>query len=228
MLKKFFLYICAVTFLASCGGDDGPPPAPEGATLVAPARNSECTTGTSISQTQSQVTFQWQASSNTDSYTLSVVNLNTNTPQTIETNATSASLSIAKGTPFSWSVASSNAKSDQIAISETWLFYNAGSLTSYAPFPAQLVSPLSGATVFKDIANEVELKWKGTDVESDIESFEVFFSDQNPPTVAGTTGSNKMNLKVAVESNTVYYWKVITTDSEGNTSDSGVFDFKVH
>jgi hypothetical protein len=168
------------------------------------------------------------ASSNTERYTLNVVNLNTNVPQNLSTVSTSASLTLAKGTPYSWSVTSQNASSDQVATSETWLFYNAGSQTTYAPFPAQLVHPLSGSTVIKDVANEVLLEWTGADVDNDIESFEVFLSTTNPPTTSvGLANATDMELSVSVESGTVYYWKVVTTDLEGNTSDSGVFDFKV-
>lgn len=227
-MKRFFKGIWILVLLASCGGNDDPPPAPAGANLVFPTENSECTTGISVNGNLSQVTFQWQASANTDRYTLSVVNLETNVPQTISTAATSASLSIAKGTPFSWSVTSLNSKSDKVATSETWLFYNAGSQTTYAPFPAQLVSPLSGSTVQKDIANEVLLQWLGADVEGDIDSFQVFFSDQNPPvTLLGTTNPDIMEISVSVQSDIIYYWRVITTDLEGNVSDSGIFDFKV-
>jgi hypothetical protein len=31
-----------------------------------------------------------------------------------------------------------------------------------------------------------------------------------------------------VVANTTYYWKVITRDTKGNTSDSGVFEFKTN
>lgn len=228
MIRKI-LGLSLLALLISCGGDDGPPPAPEGAELVFPDENSECTTGTDVNGTLSQVTFQWKASKNTESYTLSVVNLDTNVPQNISTSATSASLSIAKGTPFAWSVTSRSSRSDQVASSETWLFYNAGSQTTYPPFPAQLVNPVSGATVLKNIANEVVLEWQGADVDNDIASFEVFFSANNPPESAvGTTNASTMEFPVSVESATIYYWKVITTDQEGNTSDSGVFEFKVY
>ncbi|MER3376168.1 MAG: hypothetical protein RIM83_16125 [Allomuricauda sp.] len=217
-----------LALLISCGGNDDPPPVPEGAALVFPEENSECTTGVSINETLSQVTFQWMASSNTDRYSLSVVNLDTNVPQTVSTAATSASLSIAKGTPFAWSVTSISSNSDQTATSETWLFYNAGFETTYAPFPAQLVNPVSGSTVQKDLANEVLLEWQGADVDNDIVSFEVFFSDENPPTTSmGTVDPETMEFSVTVNSDTVYYWSVITTDLEGNRSDSGVFEFKV-
>ncbi|WP_190810754.1 hypothetical protein [Flagellimonas sp. S3867] len=226
-MKRIFQSLGLLVILWSCGSDD-PPPAPGGTNLVFPDQNSECTTGISVNETLSQVTFQWQTSANTDSYTLSVVNLETNIPQTISTAANSASLSIVKGAPYSWSVTSLNSKSDQVATSETWLFYNAGSQTTYAPFPAQLVSPVSGSTVQKNIDNEVMLVWLGADVENDITGFEVFFSTSNPPTTSvGTTAANTMELSVGVESGMIYYWKVITTDAEGNNSDSGVFEFRV-
>lgn len=217
-----------VILSVACGKDDSPP-APEGALLIFPEENSECTTGTSLNGSESQVTFRWNISKNTDSYTLTVVNLDTNVPQNLSTSLTSASLTIAKGTPFAWSVTSRNSKSDQVATSETWLFYNAGAQTSYAPFPAQLISPASGSTVQKDIANEVLLEWSGADVDNDIESYEIYFSATNPPeTLVGTNTTFDTELSVSVESGAVYYWKVVTTDLEGNTSDSGVFDFKVY
>ncbi len=215
-------------FIVACGGDDGPPPVPEGAVLVFPLQDSECTTGQSINETLSQVTFEWQASENTDLYTLSAVNLNTNVPQTIMTASTSASLSIEKGAPFSWSVASTNNKSNQTATSESWLFYNAGAQLTYAPFPAQLISPKSGSTVQKNSMDNIVLSWSGADVEDDIETFEVYFSEENPPeSLLTSVNSETGQTEVSVDSNTVYFWRVITVDAEGNTSDSGVFDFKV-
>ncbi|TMU54695.1 hypothetical protein [Flagellimonas algicola] len=227
-MKQFLAILGVFVLLYSCSKSDDGPPAPEGANLVFPNENSECTTGVSINNALSQVTFEWSASANTDTYTLSVVNLDTNIPQTISTAATSASLSIEKGTPFSWSVTSRNSNTDQTATSDTWLFYNAGSQTNYAPFPAQVVSPVSGSTIQKSVSNEVTLEWTGSDVEDDIESFEVFFSDQNPPaTSLGVLDPGTNTIDVGVLSDTVYYWRITTTDVQGNTSDSGIFDFRV-
>jgi hypothetical protein len=227
MKKGIFLWIVAI--LVGCGSDDNaPPPIPEGAILVFPLENSECTTGQPVNETLSRVTFEWQPSANTDLYTLSVVNLNTNTPQTLATVATSASLSIEKGAPFSWSVTSTNTDSDLTAASESWLFYNAGSQTTYAPFPAQVIAPKSGQTIIADALSQVTLEWSGADVENDIDVFEVYFSEQNPPlTLLGTLNNDESTMDVGVVSGTTYYWKVITKDAEGNTSDSGVYDFKV-
>jgi hypothetical protein len=228
-MKQSLVSLILLLLFASCGKNDDGPVVPEAAELVFPGENSECTTGVSINEELSQVTFEWRSSANTNSYTLTVVNLETNVPQTLSTAATSVSLSIAKGTPFAWSVTSTNSRSDQVVTSDTWLFYNAGAQTTYAPFPAQAVSPISGSTVLKDIANEVTLEWSGADVDSDIASFEVFFSDVNPPASSvGTTEADVMELAVSVTSGETYYWKVLTTDDEGNISDSGVFEFKVH
>ena len=123
-MKMKYLYILLVLISFGCDKDEVSQ-SPESALLVFPFQDSECTTGISISETLSQVTFEWQSATNAELYVLNVVNLNTNTPQTITTAASSASLSIEKGTPFSWTVSSSNEATDNTAISDNWLFYNA-------------------------------------------------------------------------------------------------------
>jgi hypothetical protein len=227
-MKKMFGLIFVLSLIVGCGGDDSPTPQPEAPLLVFPLQDSECTTGQDISETVRQVTFEWQPSDNADSYTLNVVNLNTNVSlQPITTQNTSASVSIEKGIPFSWSVASRNQSSGLTAVSETWLFYNAGSQTSYAPFPAQIIAPLSGETIILNSENQVTLKWSGADIEDDIETYEVYFSDQNPPeTIFLTTDATTFEADVSVSSGLIYYWKIVTIDAEGNQSDSGIFDFK--
>ena len=226
-MKYFTVLSVLGLILISCGGNDDPPPTPGAVQLVFPEENSECTTGVSVNEELSQVTFEWQPSENTESYTLRAINLNTNIPQTITTASTSASLSINRGAPYSWSITSTNSQSNQTASSETWLFYNAGSQTTYAPFPAQLVSPNSGSTISPNASNQVVLNWLGADVENDIEEYQVFFSNQNPPTTElGTFDAFTSSVSASVVANTVYFWRVITTDAEGNTSDSGVFEFK--
>ncbi|MEM8510317.1 MAG: hypothetical protein AAF717_20955 [Bacteroidota bacterium] len=227
-MRRFLVGGILLAVVLSCGGDDdAPAPIPGEAILVFPEQNSECTTGIDVSSTLSQVTFEWQPSENTNSYTLTVINLFTNVPQTTATSGTNAALTIEKGTPFSWSVQSSNNRSNETATSASWLFYNAGSQTTYPPFPAQLVAPGSGATVQKNVDNEIVLQWVGADVEDDIAIYEVYFSDQNPPeTLLITTLSDSQQTSVAVSSG-IYYWKVVTIDEAGNQSDSGVFDFRV-
>ena len=96
------------------------------------------------------------------------------------------------------------------------------------PFPAVIIAPGPGSVVFEDVNNEIELQWSGTDLDGDIESYDIYFSTENPPNVLiATSRANETSLKVSVISGTVYYWKVITRDTEGNMSDTGTFDFKV-
>lgn len=228
MRNWLIIWVFSLLLFSCGGGDDGPPPSPEGALLIFPERDSECTTGVSLSETLSQVTFEWQPANNTDRYTLTVINLITNTPLAISTTNTSASLSIEKGAPFSWSILSSNSESDDTATSESWLFYNAGSQTTYAPFPAQIQSPEAGSTVQANGEGQVQLSWIGADVEDDIVTFEVYFSEVSPPeTLLASTTSQVAQTTTTVVSGTTYFWRVVTIDSEGNSSDSGVFDFKV-
>ncbi|MEO0507695.1 MAG: hypothetical protein AAF090_16190 [Bacteroidota bacterium] len=229
-MKYAKIYILFLGLMVmSCGGDssDGPPPAPGTVTLVFPDQNSECTTGTVISDSQSEVTFEWQSASNAEGYILIVTNLNTNTRQTLPTQATSGTLAIDRGTPFSWIVTATNSQSSDVSTSESWLFYNEGSQTTYAPFPAQLVEPVSGSTVIRTDTGQVRLIWQGADVENDIASYDIQLSTTNPPTDNVGTQSNLISdLFVEVNADTVYYWRVITTDAEGNSSTSSVFEFK--
>ena len=86
-ILKYFSFLFTL-ILISCGGgggDDGggggggpvdPPPTPPGkSTLVAPANNKTCETGTSVSDTQSTVAFSWNASASTNTYDVSITNL---------------------------------------------------------------------------------------------------------------------------------------------------------
>ncbi len=206
---------------------DSPPKGPEAAQLTFPEQNSECTTGTDLNAVTSQVEFRWQTANNTDTYELRVTNVNSGVSQTVTTAALSARLPLEKGALHRWNVITRNAKTESTATSDTWQFYNAGSQTNYAPFPAEIISPESGASVIRDINNEVTLQWIGADIENDISGYEVYLDTTNPPTTLVGSPSVSINtIQVSVASDTVYFWKVITRDREGNTSDSGVFSFR--
>lgn len=204
------------------------PKPPEASVLTFPNQDSECTTGESLNETTSSVEFRWMASANTQTYELKVSNITTGIAQTISTGALSAKLPLEKGAPYSWFVVSKNTKANETAFSETWQFYNEGFQTTYAPFPAQIIFPKSGASVLKDINNEIELSWSGADIEDDIEVFEVYFGTEPVANILiASLTSDSFTRKVSVLSETTYYWRIVTKDAEGNTSDSGIFQFKV-
>lgn len=224
---RIFSIILIGILVFGCKKKDSPKP-PESVLLAFPDSNSECTTGQSINTTTSKVEFKWLAAENTETYELRVTNLNTSVTQTISTKVLTAILPIEKGAPFSWLVRSRNSKVGEVASSQTWRFYNAGFQTTYAPFPTEIIAPKLAESVFKDINNEVTLKWSGGDVDDDIVGYELYFSTETPPnTLIASPSPEDTDEKVSVSSNSVYYWKVLTKDSEGNISDSGIFEFKV-
>ncbi len=224
---KLFSLLFVGFMLIGCSKKDAPIP-PEVSLLLFPLENSECTTGQDLNATTSQVEFKWSSANNTETYELRVTNLNTGITQTISTQALSAKLPLAKGAPFSWLVNSKNSQVSASTPSATWRFYNAGYQTVHPPFPPVIIAPKLAEYVFKDINNEVTLDWSGADVDNDIMGYDVYFSTETPPvnlttsTPAGTTA-----FKVSVSSNTVYYWRVVAKDGQGNSSDSGIFNFTV-
>lgn len=229
----FVLVFCFLCY--SCGGsdngggsDDIPDETvipPSQASLVFPENNTECNTGVIVSDTESTVEFLWSASDNTDSYTISVTNLNTNTSQTLNSSSPEATITILRGMPFSWFVTSKANGTTDTATSEVFKFYNAGlPEENHPPFPAETVYPQMGATIS---AGNIVLSWNGEDVDDDIDSYNVFI-DQNPVpiTLLGSVEENTISFDVVMGS--TYYWKVVTIDSEGNSSDSEIFQFKVN
>ncbi|MDP5061558.1 MAG: hypothetical protein NWP64_06520 [Maribacter sp.] len=227
MMRFLVLMACLFMAVTSCKKKSAANP-PEAVQLAFPEENSECTTGVSLGEEISQVEFRWGLADNTETYELRVTNISTGTVQTIVSASNSAKLPIAKGTQFSWFVRSRNSEVEQTVSSEEWYFYNSGSRTTFAPFPATIESPASSDNVFKDINNEVELSWSASDLDDDIDRYEVYFSVETPPVdLIRELSSTVTNVKVSVTSDTVYYWRVVVIDEEGNKSDTGVYNFKV-
>ncbi len=222
-------------FILACGGDTepvnepdpDPVPDPSAASLIFPDNNSECNEGTIVNDAESTVTFRWNASQNTDSYEVSLRNLDTNTTTTVDSSTNEASITIQRGTPYEWFVISRADGTNATANSPTWRFYNQGpGVVNYPPFPAEAVSPQRGSSI-DSVGGSVSLEWNGSDVDNDIVEYEVLFDTASDPvTSLGTTANS--TIDASVSSGTVYYWRVISTDSAGNTSQSEIFQFRVN
>lgn len=136
-------------------------------------------------------------------------------------------ITLLRGTPYSWYVESLYSQPDTTVKSSTWKFYTSGEgKISYAPFPAELIEPYFGAEITPS-NGKINLNWKGTDVDNDIQDYDVFLSkDFEPVLLEG--GVKEMFLNnIEVVSGTTYFWKVKTRDAEGNTTESQVSHFKV-
>lgn len=229
---KIYGFIIAI-LLTSCGGggDDSPsepevfPPAE--AVLSLPANDEVCLTGVSINSTQATVTFTWQTAPNADSYSVVLKNLATQQVNTFLATTETTDITLTKGEPYSWYVVSKSSTTTETAESDEWKFYLAGDgIVNYAPFMAEALSPEIGETVSAS-NNKVTLSWRGTDVDNDIKDYEVFVATTSPPvTSIGTT--TDAFLEHTVSPGTVYYWQVVTTDQENNSSNSQIFEFKVN
>ncbi|BAO76769.1 predicted protein [Winogradskyella sp. PG-2] len=70
------------------------------------------------------------------------------------------------------------------------------------------------------------MQWNGSDVDNDIVNYDIYFGVNNPPSI-NSSGISADQLTVSVAPNTIYYWNVVTKDAAGNTSESGVYQFRV-
>lgn len=229
------LILFSVLILACGGGDSGgdddtPPtptiPSPSATSLVFPENNTECNEGVVINNTQSTVTFRWNASQNTDTYEVNVRNLNTNNTSKTNSNKTDADITINRGVPYEWFVISKASGTNETAQSPTFRFYNQGpGIENYAPFPAEAVTPERGSTI--SATGTINLQWSSSDIDNDIIEFDVLFgTNSNPTTVLGSTTTNQIEANIS--SGQVYYWRVISKDGAGNNSTSEVFEFRVN
>ena len=236
MKLAYKIALISSLFIVSCGGgsDDSPTPPtpkqvvpdPKATTLIFPGDNTECNEGVVIDALKSRVTFQWNVSEDTDSYEVNIRNISTNVSTTSTVSSEETAITIDRGTPYEWFIISNATGTSVTASSAKFKFYNQGpGIENYAPFPAEVVSPTKGADVTNS-GGTVTLEWKGTDIDNDIAAYEVFFGITESPTDSlGTT--SETNFDVAVTAGTIYYWSIVISDVEGNTSQSEVFEFKV-
>lgn len=240
MTKKKYNLLSAVLFLTilSCGsgGDEGEVQAPttpmqiaapEAASLIFPENNTECNISVVLSATQSTVPFEWNASENTDTYAITVTNLNTNLIVTTAiVGIPEANITLERGTPYEWSVISRATNTNATATSAVFRFFNEGpGIENFAPFPAEVISPNRGENLEASTANVV-LQWQTIDIDDDDLEFEILLgTDLNALVSIGTL--IETSFEVSTESGQTYFWRVISTDSQNNSSQSEIFSFRV-
>jgi len=235
-LEYYFLYILSFVLIFSCSAEDDdngtttPPvtqqpaptpqvPTPGKSNLSAPENNEVCYEGEEVDDTNSEVTFSWDTASDTDSYDLVITNQETSQSQT-ESGITSTSkvVTLATDISYSWKIISKANDTSDITESETWQFYLAGDgQENYAPFPATILSPSSGAAVDSNNGSII-LSWEGNDPdEGDSLTYTIYFDQvdglQNPI----EEDVSESSLEVSVENGTTYYWRVKTSDGKSSS-----------
>ena len=229
-MKRIIYICCFVVFTFGCSDttDDGPiiragQDPLIGVQLVFPQEASLCNEGTNPTLNESTVFFEWEPNNNAESYTLTIENLDTGNVTQYETIDFIFSVTIARATAFRWFVTYNY--QNEIEQSAIWNFYNAGSgAQTYAPFPAEIISPSMAQTI--PATSSVTLEWSGSDVDNDIVAYDVYFGTNNEPNI-NSTNITVTELEFSVVPNTIYYWNIVTKDAEGNTSESGVYQFRI-
>jgi len=228
-MKK--LILIGLIVLAGCGKDSSEESSldPASALLSLPANNVLCETGTSVSETHSDVAFTWEVSANTESYDLTIQNLETNGIQNVRgLTEPNAMVKLEKGTAYSWVIESKNTQTTKTATSDTWKFYLAGPGTSnHVPFPASLLNPEPNASVARNSNGEVDFLWEGADPDTNDQLKYTLYIDkidgkQTPS--SAWSDLNDQSVSVALDGSTKYYWRVLTSDGS-NSSFSQIYTF---
>lgn len=231
MRKIVLLFGSLFLIINSCSEEDPLPVNPGIATLISPFNQETCFDGVSINDTQSNVEFSWSAASDAISYEILISNLLTQSTQTYTANTNKTTIALNKAEPYSWYVKSIGENGSTPSQSDSWRFYLAGeAIINYAPFPPELISPRSGANVTPDVNNLIILNWSCSDVDGDLEKFEVYLDDNDGSTLNTSIKYEQQDssLEVEVANDSPYFWKIIAIDANGNKSNSGVYTFRTN
>lgn len=233
-MRKLLTIIAISIMAAGCGKGSkdtvAPPvPAPGKASLLFPAKDELCNQGTVISSTQNKVVFKWSSAANADSYSISYTNLLTQVRTLLTSTKNQLEVTLDRNTPYAWYVTALSSKNTDVTTqSDTWKFYNSGpGVTSYAPFPAEAVSPTMGATVTAGAQLTCNITWKANDVDNDIANFDFYLGNTATPGLNAGKITNSFVQNIPVKKGATYYWKVVTRDAKGNTSYSDTYQFTV-
>jgi hypothetical protein len=228
------LMILSVILLTSCGSDSGgggtptPIAAPGKASLTLPENNKPCETGEVRGATAS-VIYTWSTGDDTESFDLAITNTDTN-QVTNRTNltTTTATVPLTRGHRYQWRVTSKN-KGTQTTASDTYKFYLAGDgEENVAPFLAEAVYPQPGSSVTASENGTVTLEWEGADPDSDTLTYTLLIDtvDGRQEATEENTNLTTNTKEVTVETGTIYYWSIITSDGSISVP-SNVFSFRV-
>ena len=208
-IKALLVFITSVQIISCSNDDEVTEPQiitePGKSELVLPINNTECEVGEIIAN-KAAVFFEWNASVDTENYDLEITNLITREitkrPNLV---TTSKEVKLERGFPYSWIVTSKNS-GELVTVSDVSKFYLAGEAGSNnVPFPASLLSPLSGITI-APVDGKVTLEWESSnkDTDGDELTFDVFVDtvDGNQATPEDWKGLTDTSIEIFVESNT--------------------------
>lgn len=196
--------------------------------LIYPEQNAACLSGIVGSDTtKSTIEFKWNAVTNAYEYELHLKNLSNDSVVTKIASSNSIAITLSRNTPYSWYVISQSLSTQELLKSDVWKFYNSGfGSSSNIPKPATIISPNMGDSVTA-VNGIVTLKWVGSDIDGDIMGYDLYLGTSRDVSIL-KSNLNNSSIDINVDSNLIYYWKVVTKDFNGNTSTSVLHQFKVN
>ena len=232
-IKFYLLSFIVIVIFVECERDliDSNP-----ATLLLPMNNETCFDGININNDTSAVIFSWEKDINVIGYNLIITNRIQNTTATYEVAKTEDTMRIKlrKAQFYAWKLISKYASPNNSVESATWQFYLANSnIGNFAPFPAKLISPVLNSSI-NSINNKVTLKWECEDSDTSVNelNYQLFFGTDETDIPKIREGACSANDTLSVNVNagatgTTYFWKIITTDPQDNSSSSHAHYFTV-
>ena len=218
-MKTVLKIFIGLFLLSSCGGGKDSPSVPNeeakqlGAfDLVFPDNNLVCTEGDDAGDNEITIEFLWSISANATSYELEIINQESGDVTTQTSTTAEKIVTLKKNTQYSWKVSSK--LGEDTKASTQWSFYTEGiAVENYAPFPAEII-------IVNNTNGTVNITWTGSDIDDDIESYDIFLGTDSEPALYLEDTQNVEINNFSIESNIIYYLKVITNDSNGNSSTS--------
>ncbi|PIB29924.1 hypothetical protein BFP77_04680 [Maribacter sp. 4U21] len=139
--------------------------------MLFPENVPECTEGTVLSETQSEVVFRWSNNQENVTYQINLTNLISDSTELFHSNNTELPIILERSIPYSWFVADSLSNNPR---SEVWTFYNAGpGVESFIPFTAEAIAPAQEAII--ETGSSVNLIWIANDLDEDVAEYDVYF-----------------------------------------------------
>jgi len=201
---------------------------PDAPLLQAPIDNSICLKGNQFTENTAELTFSWFPAKNAQYYVLVLNNLITKEKETFISYETSINVTLDANNSYSWNVLSMY---EGISISSViWKFYLTGdAISNYAPFPADLIYPLAGAIISSNGKDHlmITFQWRAFDPDNDIEAYAFYLDNTN----ASKLVLDSLSLAICnqnLQRGKTYFWKIVTTDQIGNTSESEVSSFSIN
>lgn len=225
-IKQVSIVVAIIAILTFVGCDKSTDLVPGEVFLTSPEDNDDCLISSSIEST-STVVFSWEATSNAESYCLSIINMNIQDTVSFNTSKKSYSATLSVNVPYSWNVTAVNSSGE--TNSEFWDFYLSGTASNnYVPYPANLTSPTLGEIISANGTSTVQVPfyWLGSDPDNNIISYNLYIDNTDASTLV-IASQTEMSALQTLERGKTYYWKVVTIDEVGNTSSSLVSSFYV-